>query len=71
MNELSLKLKTEMVRQLRINKSKMDDVYIRTGDKSYTKRELANEIENETEFGIKMLTQMVSLAFDLLSRGKR
>ena len=70
LNELTLKLKNEVIRQLTKNEQNMDVAYIITGDKSYTKRELAAEIENETQFGIKMLSDMIMLSIDLTARHK-
>lgn len=68
MNELTLKLKNEIIKQLTKNKHNVDDTYIICGDMSYTRKELASEIKKETEFGIKMLADMVMLAIDITSR---
>lgn len=71
MNELTLKLKNEVIRSLTNNEQNLDeDYYLVSGDKKYTRRELAAEIENETKFGIKMLSNMVMLAIDLTARQK-
>ena len=40
------------------------------GKRSYTGNEIADEIENETEFGIKMVDNMIQLTIDLLKRDK-
>ena len=40
------------------------------GKVSYTGNEIANEIENETELGIKMINNMIQLTIDLLKRNK-
>lgn len=70
MNELSLKLKNEVVRKLTSNEQNLDEVYLSKGGKSYTRRELASEIENETEVGIGILSNMIMLAIDITSRQK-
>ena len=65
---LCVKLKTRLVKHLMRNASTLDNPYIATGDISYTRREVASEIENETEFGVRMLADMVFLAIDITSR---
>lgn len=70
MNELSLKLKKEVVRQLTKNEQIMDEKYLYKGGKVYTRKELAVEIEAETEFGIDLLAEMITLAIDISTRQK-
>lgn len=41
-----------------------------TENKSYTGDELAEEISQETEFGVKLIDNMIQLTVDLLSRQK-
>lgn len=67
-NELVLKLKTELIRQLIKNKQNMDIPYFIKGDKTYTRQQLANEIENDTPLGIELLTSMLTLAIDITIR---
>ena len=38
------------------------------GKRIYTGNEIADEIENETEFGIKMVNNMIQLTINLLKR---
>ena len=40
------------------------------GKRSYTGNEIADEIENETEFGIEMVDNMIQLTINLLKRDK-
>jgi hypothetical protein len=40
------------------------------GVKQYTGNEVANEIQNETEFGINCINTLIGLTIDLLSRNK-
>ena len=71
MEELSLKLKTELVARLRRNKQNIDEPYLVSRDKKYTRGEIATEIELETEIGINMLTNMIMLAIDITSRHEK
>lgn len=68
MNDLTLKLKNEVVRQLTKNEQNMDSDYLVKSDKMYSRRQLAAEIESETQFGIEILTSMIVLAIDLTAR---
>lgn len=70
MNELTLKLKNELIRKLTNNEQNLDEVYLHKGTKSYSRRDLANEVENETEFGISLLTDVLMLSLDLTTRIK-
>ena len=70
MNELSLKLKNEVVRQLTKNEQIMDEKYLHKGGKVYSRRELAAEIEAETTLGVDLLAGMILLAIDISSRHK-
>ncbi|HLO91543.1 MAG TPA: hypothetical protein VK172_10305 [Lentimicrobium sp.] len=70
MDELSLKLKNSVIEFLTKNKENLDQPYLTRGDKQYTKRQLADEIQNETEFGVKLLADMLILAIDLTARQK-
>lgn len=69
-------MKTESIEKL---KQLMVKTYRKFGDetallikdkRSYTGNEIAEEIENETEFGIKMVDNMIQLTIDLLKRDK-
>jgi hypothetical protein len=68
MNELTLKLKNEVVRQLTHNEQNLDVKYLYKENKTYTRRELAAEIEAETTLGIDLLAGMILLAIDISSR---
>jgi len=46
-------------------------VYLTTSIGTYTLNQIKSEIENNTEFGLKMLNNIVSLTIDLLTRGKK
>jgi hypothetical protein len=67
-NELSLKLKAKVVYMLTHNPQNLDKEYLIRKEKVYTRRELAAEIEAETELGIIILTDMIMLAIDISSR---
>lgn len=70
MEDLSLKLKNSLIDKLTRNEQNLDIPYLVRNQKSYTRRELALEIENETEIGIDTLTSMLMLAIDLTARHK-
>lgn len=70
MEDLSLKLKKSVIDKLTRNEQNLDIPYLVRNQKSYTRRELASEIENETELGIDTLTSMLILAIDLTARHK-
>jgi len=70
MNELTLKLKTEVINRLISNEQNADEPYMFLNNKKYTRRELANEIQSETKEGINLLTNMLILAIDLTARQK-
>ncbi len=68
MDSLTIKLKAEVIKHLTKNEQIIDDKYFYKGEKFYSRRELAAEIESETETGIEILTNMVILAIDLTAR---
>lgn len=70
MEKLVDKLKVDLIEKLTQNKQISDDKYIVFGNKSYTRQDIADEIQNETEFGVDFLTNMVMLAIDLTARQK-
>jgi len=70
MNDLTLKLKKSVIDKLTRNEQNLDEPYLVRNQKAYTRRELASEIENETELGIDTLTSMIMLAIDLTARHK-
>ena len=70
MEELAKKLKNEAVNQLTRNEQNLNAPYLMRGDKMYTRKQLATEIENETEVGIEILTGMLILALDITTRQK-
>jgi hypothetical protein len=60
-------------------KQQMIETYLKFGDekallikgkKLYTGKEIAEEIQNETEFGIHVINNMIQLAIDLVKRDK-
>lgn len=69
MNENSIKeLKKLIIEGYR--KYGDDKALVTKGKKSYTGFEMAKEIEDETEFGIEMLNNLIQLTIDLLKRNK-
>ncbi len=70
MNELALKLKNKLVAELLHNDQNSDQPYLHVGQTTYTRRQIADEIERETEFGINQMTNMLLLSLDLIARKK-
>ena len=57
---------------LEINKQKgVDTPYMNVGRKSYTIREIVQEIEDNSEFGQEFVRDVFLLTIDLITRGKR
>jgi len=71
MDELTVKVKNELVKNLRMSEDLLDRDYLHVGIKSYTRRELANEIENETDFGIEWLGLSLSVSLDIIARNSK
>lgn len=69
MQELSEKLKNQLVDNL-INKHDADEPYMYTQGRKWTRREIAEEVKNETEFGVNQMTSLLMLSLDLLARNK-
>lgn len=67
-NELSLKLKNGVIENLLNSPRDIDVKYMFCGNDSYTRRELADEIKKETEFGLDMLISAMSSSIDIVAR---
>jgi len=67
-NELSLKLKNGLIDNLMNSPRDLDVVYMCCGVNTYSRRELATEIQNETEFGLEMIINCMSATMDVVSR---
>ena len=71
MDRLSKRLKESLSRKiLDIKSDKLDGHYMTTSRGSFTRRELAYEIENETEVGLQQMESILTLTLHLLERGK-
>lgn len=68
MDGLLLKVKNQLVKDLLSFTERLDDDYLHCGEKTYTRRELANEIENETEFGIEWLSTSIEVTLNNLAK---
>ena len=66
-NKLATELKVSMVKTYRKFGEKKGLI---TKGKSWTGNEVADEIEQETEFGIHMVDMLLQLTIDLLKRDK-
>jgi hypothetical protein len=67
---LSEILKSKVIERLISNKQNLDENYLATTDRVYTRKEISDEIKNETEFGMSFLTNAIMLAIDLHARNK-
>lgn len=68
-------MKLESLDQLKENLVKTyqrygEDKMITTRGKSWSGIELAQEVENETEFGVELINTMINLTIDLVKRDK-
>lgn len=78
MQELSERLKNKLVETLVKNPQNVDEPYIvvhfvENGEifsKKLTRRQLSEEIKNETELGVEQMTKLIMLSLDLLAREK-
>ena len=70
LNNLSLQLKAKVISTYKKMGDKVALVQKIKGKNSWTGNELAKELEDETEFGIRMMSGMLLLTIDLLSRDK-
>ncbi len=68
MDELTLKLKKSVISELLSNEQLIDEPYLVAKSKKWSRREIAKEIQNETDFGIKQLTNILLLSLDLFAR---
>lgn len=66
--ELVDKLKSKIISTYR--KFGNDKAVVIREKRSYTGQEMAEEIEKETEFGVKMIENLLLLTIDLISRDK-
>lgn len=69
MDELSHKLKDKILEHLKSRRNQ-DEIILRSGRQSWTSAQMIEEINNETEVGIKFLTGLLNLTIDMLARNK-
>jgi len=71
MEDLVKRLKEHIVRRLlNVKKEELDKHLLTTSQGSFTRRELAQEIQEETEVGKKHMEDMLNLTIHLLIRKK-
>jgi len=71
MNELTKRFKETLARKiLDIKQDKLDEHFMTSSRGSFTRRELAKEILDETEVGIQQMESMLNLTIFLLEKGK-
>ncbi len=71
MADLATRLKESLVKHiLSVKLDELDKPYLSSSSGSFSRRELATEIDHETEIGIDMMEKLLFLTIDLLERGK-
>ena len=71
MDKLTQELKRSLVRTfLNSKEDTLDKHYMTTSKGSFTRRELASEIENETEIGLQQMESILKLTIHMLERNK-
>ena len=68
--DLVYKLKERLAKTYRAYGDKVMLLSPGVGKCSWTGNEIADEIENETEFGVKQMHKLLNLTIDLVSRDK-
>lgn len=72
MEELVDRLRLGLVRNiLNVKEDKLDIHYITSSQGSFTRREIAKEIKNKTEVGIRHMESLLRLSVDLVEREKQ
>lgn len=64
------RLKEGIIKSLCMNEQNANEPYLLARGKSYTRPQIAEEINNNTDFGNQMVNNMLMLALDLIARGK-
>lgn len=52
------------------NAEELLKVYLRVGEKSYSRLQLSDEINNNSDIGLKTINNMITLSLDLFIRNK-
>lgn len=68
MQELTRKLKESLIDSLTRNQQNLNEPYLNKHGKLWTRKELSEEIRNETDFGIELMSNMLMLSIDIISR---
>lgn len=71
LNKLTIRVKESLVKQiLNVKAYQLDKPYIGSSHGTWTRRELAKEISDETEIGMRHIEMLLNLTLDLLARNK-
>jgi len=66
---LTQRLKESVIRSiLNVKADQLDIPYLKSGHSSWTRRELANELQNDSEVGIQMLEKILAATLDKFER---
>lgn len=63
------RFKKKVIADLR-NSKDADQAFVSSSVGSYTKNQIASEVEQGTEFGMEFMSGLIMLTIDLMSRGK-
>lgn len=69
--ELVSTLKKNLIKDLLRNKESLNKPYLLSNGKVWTRKQLAKEIEKETEMGLEVFSSILFLSIDLTARGKK
>lgn len=61
-------LRAALVSSLLSDPGNIDEVYLIAGQKSYTRKELAEELVKETEFGVELMVGILKLAIKIINK---
>lgn len=64
-SSLAYRLKNALIKDLSKNEQNLDEPYVYSVGRWMTRREMASEVRNETDWGIELLGKMVRLAIEI------
>lgn len=71
MQELSERLKNSLIESLIRNEQNVNEPYLYCNGKHWTRREISEEIKNETEFGVSQMTNIMLTSLDFITRNSK
>lgn len=68
MEDLLVRAKKLLIDSLTNNEQNLNEPYLNRGGINYTRKMIADEIQNETDFGVKLISDSIYLMIDVLTR---